>query len=84
MIKNTSNEQSRNDNFTKKIKTKVCFEKALDNNPWLAKQVYWHGYSQESLISNKSYTDVIWLLIRGELPSGEQATCFARLFIMLV
>lgn len=76
-------EKSRGDTFTAKIKTKVCLEEASNNTPWVAKSVHWRGYSQESLINNKSYTDVIWLLIRGELPTREQATCFERLFVML-
>lgn len=83
MASNTSNEQSRNDNFTKKIRTKICFEKPSDTSSWLPKEVYWHGYSQESLVKNKSYTDVVWLLIRGELPNKEQAINFERLFTLL-
>ena len=76
-------EHSRGDNFTNKIKTNICKEEVSDKNPWLPKRVYWHGYPQEALIAGKSYTEVIWLLIKGELPDKEQAICFERLFTLL-
>lgn len=76
-------EQSRGDTFTAKVKTKICLEKASNDSPWLAQNIYWQGYPQKALMQSQSYTDVVWLLIKGELPSEGQSTCFARLFVML-
>ncbi|MFT5295651.1 MAG: citrate synthase [Colwellia sp.] len=78
-----ANEKSRGDTFTTKVKTKICLEEASSNSPWVAKNVHWRGFSQKAMMKDQSYTDVIWLLIRGELPTSEQSSCFERLFIML-
>lgn len=83
MEKKAAKEKSRGDTFTAKVKTKVCLEETSNDTPWVAKNIYWHGFPQKALMKDQSYTDVIWLLIRGELPSSEQSSCFERLFIML-
>jgi hypothetical protein len=83
MTKHDSTEHSRGDKFAQKIKTGICLEIPDDKSPWLVKQSYWQGYSQQSLMQNKSFTEVVWLLIRGELPSYLQNLCLDRLFVML-
>ena len=75
-----SKEQSRGDNFTDKIQTSICNEEASDDSPWLAKSVHWQGYSQESLLDSKSYTEVVWLLLRGDLPNDDQGINVTELY----
>tara|TARA_R110000787_G_scaffold248041_1_gene353588 strand:- start:10280 stop:11089 length:810 start_codon:yes stop_codon:yes gene_type:complete len=37
-------------------------------------QIHFRGYAIEDLIGNVSFVQMIWLMLRGDLPSAEQAT----------
>lgn len=77
-------EASRNDNFATKIETKITDEQAPDHNPYQIKQKTLYGYDHLDLLENCNFADVIFLLLRGNLPSPEQSLLFNKLAIALI
>jgi citrate synthase len=55
-----------------KIKTSIWYEKAADNNPFYAEKSYCHGYDfYNDLLGNYSWTELVFLHLKGELPATE-------------
>jgi citrate synthase len=53
-----------------KIKTSIWSEKQADDNPFYAEKSYCHGYDfYNELLGRYSFTELIFLHLRGELPS---------------
>lgn len=80
----SDNVRSRGDEFTQRLATKITQEIASDNNPYLVKQVRYHGYDQHELIEKCEVSDVIFLLFRGDLPNAQQRELFRRLCVALI
>ena len=74
----------RNEQFRQRASTKITKEIPSDENPFLAKKLYTHGYDQMELMEKCSYTDIVHLLFNGELPSPQQSKMFALLAAYLV
>ncbi len=75
--------RSRDEKFVKKITTKICEEIPSDTNPFITQQKRFHGYELTSLMQQRSYSDVVFLLFLGELPNAEQSQLFEQLMIAL-
>jgi citrate synthase len=80
----SENVRSREENFTKRLATKITAEVPSGNNPYLVEQVRYHGYDQLELMDTCEVSDVVYLLFRGELPSDYERELFRRLCIALI
>jgi len=82
-INNSLSVKKRNDNFVDKIPTEICYEVPTEENPYIAKQIRYHGYDILELLQKRSYIDVVYLLFKGELPSNKQHDLLEKLMIGL-
>lgn len=65
------------------IRTAICFEQCSESNPFVAEKTLWHGYDAEQLGANRDWSEILFLLTQGELPSPEQNQLLNRLMIAL-
>lgn len=79
-----SDVKSRGEQFSVKIETKITLEQAPEHNPYLVEKQFIHGYDHLDLLENCNFADVIFLLLRGELPSKDQSILFNKLAIALI
>lgn len=75
--------KKRDETFTVRVKSKICQEVPAPENPYIAERVLWHGYDVIELMRHRSLVDVIFLLIRGELPSVLQAHQLEQTLVFL-
>ena len=71
-------------NFKNKFTTKIWKEVPSDQNPYVPKATRLHGYDTFELLQKKSFIDVIFLLMLGELPTKRQKFLFEKLMIFLL
>lgn len=64
--------QSRQERFSDKIKTKITNETVDSDNPFLATRHAWYGYDSIELAKRCDFTDTLFLLLTGNLPSLNQ------------
>jgi citrate synthase len=64
--------ESRHAPFVERTVTEIWLEKSTAENPYIASQVYCHGYDLIELMKNRSFVDVLFLLLMGELPNTQQ------------
>ncbi len=61
----------RNSLFAEKARTAICLETADEGNDYLVSGNHFRGYSQVSLLEHEyGYSDMIYLMARGELPTA--------------
>ncbi len=84
MSKLSDNVRNRGKQFATRLATNISQEVASDHNPYLVKQVRYHGYDHLDLMDNCELSDIIFLLFRGELPNSEQRELFRRLAVALI
>jgi len=66
------------------ITSKIWMEEAEDNNPFLAKKSYLHGYDVfGDLLPNVSYIEYLYLLFRGDAPTDNQCKLLEIICIAL-
>ena len=75
--------KKRDETFTDKVKSKICQEIPAPANPYIADRVLWHGYDVIELMRHRSLIDVIFLLMKGELPNALQAGQLEQTLILL-
>jgi citrate synthase len=75
--------KARGDVFSDKVSTKVCQEIPDPENPFVAQRVLWHGYDVLDLMERRSLVEVIFCLLKGELPSAGQASQLQQILILL-
>ncbi|MFK8018337.1 MAG: hypothetical protein AB8B86_01075 [Pseudomonadales bacterium] len=75
---------SRNEDFVDRVKTRIWLEERSERNPYLAEDAYCHGYNCLDLMENLSYSDMIFLLLKGDLPNAKQAQLFSALLIAFI
>jgi citrate synthase len=73
----------RRDKFAEKPSTRICKEIPSQENPYIAQQVLCYGYDLLELAQKRSYTETVYLLLRGELPNNAQSELMEILFIAL-
>ncbi len=83
MKKTTVKVQSRNEQFAKKATTRIWREHASAENPYIAEQCLCHGYDLLELMRHRSLVDMVFLMLRGELPTEAQRTLLESLMVAL-
>lgn len=76
--------ERRDDVFAETLETRIWQEIPTSDNPYVATEVRCHGYSLDELASRKSYPEVLYLLMRGELPTVDEAQLLQHLMILLI
>ncbi len=76
--------RSRNEPFNEKLETKIWREMGSEDNAYIPQSALCHGYDLVELMQKKNFSDVFYLLFRGELPSQEQSELLGALMIALV
>lgn len=76
--------KSRGDAFAEKIETKITYEESPEHNPYHVNKQLIHGYDHLDLLDNCSFSDTIYLLLRGNLPSEKDSILFNKLAIALL
>lgn len=71
--------ERRDTTFSEKISTKIWSETASQDNPYVAEKCLVHGYDLLDITRNLSFSESIFLNIRGSLPSQEQLDLFNAL-----
>jgi citrate synthase len=75
--------RKRDDIFTQKAKTKIWHEQPSADNPYVAQTCRIHGYDIEELSGSISYTDAIYLNIKGEIPTPDKKALLNAIFVAL-
>lgn len=76
--------RNRNETFSEKVATRIWDEQPCVDNPYLAQSIRCHGYDLIELMQKRSFSDIFYLLFRGELPSKEESRVLETLMIGLI
>jgi citrate synthase len=76
--------QCRNDVFSKKTATQIWQENPCEDNPYIAESALCHGYDLYDLMEKCSFSDMFYLLFRGELPDPQTSKLLETLMIALI
>jgi len=82
--KNHVKVSSRKEQFTDKVATRIWYEEASADNPYLEEKSYCHGYDLLELTRHCSYVDVFYLLFRGELPTEQERRVLEALMVAYI
>lgn len=74
----------RGEAFAKKIETEIWQEVPCEDNPYLPGACRCYGYDLFELIEKCRFTDVLYLLFKGDLPSKEESALLEKLMISLI
>jgi citrate synthase len=74
----------RDEQFATRTATRIWQEVPSADNPYLAETCRCHGYDIRELARKRSFSDVLFLLFQGELPSPEQANILESLLILFI
>lgn len=83
MNKRTVKVERRQEQYVKKAGTRIWKEIPSTSNPYVAQRCLCHGYDLLDLMQQRSYTDMIYLLMRGELPSSNHRKLLEALMVGL-
>ena len=83
MVKQASKVRRRKEQFVQKTSTRIWKEIPCSENPYVTERCLCHGYDLQNLMRQRSYVDMIYLLIRGELPTLDQSKLLETLMIGL-
>lgn len=75
--------KSRGDQFVERASTSIWKEFPSEENPYIANRCLCHGYDLLALVRKRSFVDVVYLLLNGNLPTPEQRELLERLMIGL-
>lgn len=81
MSKRNVEVRHRDQAYAEKYRTSIWREENDDPNPFVETGLYCHGYSLEELVDKINYPDMVFLMIKGELPTADQAQFLRRLFV---
>jgi citrate synthase len=76
----TPNVERRKTSFSQRIKSKIWSDSPCPDNPYIAQKSLVHGYDVLDIADNLSFSESIFLNIKGELPSTEQLDLFNGIF----
>lgn len=76
--------RSRNEPFVSRTATRIWSEIPSDDNPYIPVSALCHGYDLFELMEKRSFVDVFYLLLRGELPSAPDTELLQTLMIALI
>lgn len=75
--------QRRDEQFAKKISTKISKEIPSPENPYITNHCFLYGYDLMDLIKKRSFVDMVFLLLRGNLPTKFQQELLETLMVGL-
>lgn len=75
--------KKRAEAFAEVVQTRICSDVPSRDNPYIEERVLWHGYDALDLAENRSLVDVIYLLLKGELPEPQAAKMLQHLLVLL-
>jgi len=70
--------------YADKAQTDIFLELASNDNPYVAKAAYVHGYDVLELMAKKSFVETLLLLFTGELPPPDKVRLLEQLMIGLM
>ena len=76
--------KKRDEKFTTRTATRIWQEVPSADNPYLAETCRCHGYDILDLAHKRGFSDVLFLLFQGELPSPEHAKLLESLLILCI
>lgn len=65
------------------IRTTICYEQCSQSNPFVAETTLWHGYDSEKLCAKHGWTEMLFLMAQGELPTSEQNSLLNKVMAFL-
>ena len=71
----------RDDKYAERYRTDIWLEESEHSNPFIETQSYCHGYRFEDLVANTSYVDMLYLMLKGELPTDQQSVLLNKLLV---
>ena len=74
----------RSEDTHKRIKTAIWHETASADNPYLSESCRCHGYDLLELMKTCRYSEVLFLMFRGEFPDKDQLELFEQLQIAMI
>ena len=77
-------EKRRKEEFAKQLRTRIWDETPSASNPYLAESCRCYGYDLFELLQYCRYSEVVYLLFRGELPDDNEAILLEQLQIALI
>ena len=75
--------KGRDERFAQKLATRISQEIPTPDNAYIAERCLLHGYDQLELARKRRFSDVVFLLLRGELPGAPQSELFETLLVGL-
>lgn len=72
--------ERRKTSFSQRIKSKIWSDTPCRDNPYISEKSLVHGYNILDIAENLSFSESIFLNIKGELPSTEQLELFNGIF----
>jgi citrate synthase len=82
-VKDDRRVKSRGEAFVDRPVTRIWQEIPSKTNPYSADKALCHGYPLADLIEKRSFVDVLYLLLSGELPNSDQRDLLTRLMVGL-
>jgi len=68
--------------YENNAKTKIYLEEPSEKNPFVSIKNHIHGYDISEIIKKVSYTDAVFLLLKGELPNKSESYLFEKLLLI--
>lgn len=71
----------RDDQYAEKYRTSVWLEQPSPENPFVETDASCYGYPLEELANNVDFAQMLFLMLKGELPSEPQKRFFNKLLV---
>lgn len=71
----------RDEKYADRYRTSIWCEENEHGNPFVETDALCHGYRLEDLVSKVSYSEMLFLLIKGELPSVSQKKLLDKMLV---
>ncbi|MHB8808609.1 MAG: citrate/2-methylcitrate synthase [Desulfobulbaceae bacterium] len=84
MSANSPKVEKRKIEFAKRTATRITEEQPAQGNPYLAENCRYFGYNLLELAEKRSFVEVVFLLLSGELPSTAQSRLMETLMVSFI
>ncbi len=68
--------------YENNAKTKIYLEDPSEKNSFVSIKNHIHGYDISEIVKNVSYSDSVFLLLKGELPNKSESYLFEKLLLI--
>lgn len=79
--KRNVNPKHRDEEYADRYRTAIWLEESDHENPFVETDSYCRGYSLEDLVANVSYPEMLFLMLKGELPTTEQKDLLNKMLV---